>query len=147
MNYAYTSSYFVNDMKNFGVIYEKSYLLIVTRPFKCINQLNIIIEYKKNNGSLIIIVEKINKSVVSTLILNNIQKKLKITVVKFSYIKFLKTVILQDFSLLIHSHYFGLKIKGEIKNFKIEDLGQAEKVIIKKEKSTFIVSKFQKVIA
>ena len=55
--------------------------------------------------------EEINKSVVSSLILNNIQKKLKITVVKFSYIKFLKTEILQDLSLLIHSYYFGLKGK------------------------------------
>ena len=35
-------------MKNFDVVYEKPYLLIVTRPLKCINQLNTIIEYKKN---------------------------------------------------------------------------------------------------
>ena len=30
---------------------------------------------------------------------------------------------------------------------KVEDLGQAQKVIVKKEKSTFIVSKFSKLIA
>ena len=31
--------------------------------------------------------------------------------------------------------------------FSVDDLGQAEKVIIKKDKSTFLVSKFAKLVA
>ena len=50
---------------------------------------------------------------------------------------------------MTHSHYYAYDSKAnEVeKIFKVEDLGQCEKVIIKKEKSTFLTSKFSKVIA
>jgi chaperonin GroEL len=144
----YASSYFVNDLKNFEVNYENPYLLIATTPINSINQLRSIIEYvKANTRPLIIVAEEINKDVISTLVLNNIQKKFKVAVIKFTSIKFMKTGILEDLSLLTHSNYFESNLKENIQNFTVEDLGQAEKVIIKKEKSTFIVSKFSKIIA
>ena len=144
----YASSYFVNDLKNFEVNYENPYLLIATTPINSINQIRLIIEYVKSNSRpLIIIAEEINKDVISTLVLNNIQKKFKVAVVKFTSIKFMKTGILEDLSLLTHSNYFESNLKDPIRNFTIQDLGQAEKVIIKKDKTTFIVSKFSKIIA
>jgi chaperonin GroEL len=78
--------------------------------------------------------------------LNNIQK-LKVVVVKYSSIKFMKNGLLEDLALLTHSNYFVSNLKDSNVTFTLEDLGQVEKVIIKKEKSTFIVSKFAKLIA
>jgi chaperonin GroEL len=144
----YASSYFVNDLKTFEVVYENPYVFITSLPITSINQIREIIEYvKSNNKPLVLIAEEISKEILSTLILNNIQKKLKIVVIKYSAIKFLKTGLLEDLATLTHSNYFVPTSKSNITNFTPNDLGQAEKVIIKKEKSTFILSKFSKVIA
>jgi chaperonin GroEL len=146
----FASSYFVNDVKNFEVNFENPYLLIASTPINSLNQIRSIIEYiKANNKSLIIVAEEINKDVISTLVLNSIQKKLKVAVVKYTAMKFVKTGLLEDLALLTHSNYFvSTNSKNDtVQNLTIDDLGQAEKVILKKDKSTFIVSKFSKIIA
>jgi chaperonin GroEL len=144
----YASTYFVNDLKSFEVVYENPYILITSLPITSINQIREIIEYvKENNKPLVLIAEEINKDILSTLILNNIQKKLKIVVIKYTAIKFLKTGILEDLATLTHSNYFIPTSKNNITNLTISDLGQVEKAIIKKDKSTFILSKFSKVLA
>lgn len=144
----FASSYFVNDLKNFEVVYENPYVLIANTPINSINQIRSIIEYvKSNNRSLVIVAEEISKDVISTLVLNNIQKKFKVAVIKYSSIKFVKTGILEDLSILTHSNYFISNLKNNNQTLTVDDLGQAEKIIIKKDKSTFIVSKFSKLIA
>lgn len=144
----YASSYFVNDLKSFESVYENPYILIANQPINSLNQIRDIIEFVKiNNKALVLVAEEISKEVLSTLILNNIQKKLKIVVIRYTAIKFLKTGILEDLATLTHSNYFVPTSKKNIAPFTIEDLGQAEKVIVKKEKSTFLLSKFSKVIA
>lgn len=146
----FASTYFVNDMQNFEVKYDKPVILITSAPINSLNQIREIIEYvKTNNKPLVIVAEEINKDIVSTLVLNNIQKKLQVTVVKYASIQFVKNGLLEDLALLTHSHYYihDSKAKEVEKNFKVEDLGQCEKIIVKKEKTTFITSKFSKVIA
>jgi chaperonin GroEL len=144
----YASSYFVNDLKTFEVIYDNPYILITSQPLNSINQIREILEYvKENQKSLVIVAEEISKEVLSTLILNNIQKKLKVVVIRYVAIKFLKTGILEDLATLTYANYFIPSSKKNVHSFIISDLGQAEKVIIQKEKSTFILSKFSKIIA
>lgn len=144
----YASSYFVNDLKNFEVKYDNPYILITTQPITSLNQIRDIIEYiKSNNKALILVVEEISKDILSTLILNNIQKKLKIVVIRYTTIKFLKNGVLEDLATLTHSNYLVPLSKNDIIPLTIQDLGQVEKAIIKKDKSTFIISKFSKIIA
>lgn len=145
----FASSYFVNDVKNFEVVYDNPYLLIASNPIQSINQLREVIEYTKSrNRPLVIIAEEINKDVISTLVLNTIQKKLKVVVIKYSSIKFLKNGFLDDLAILTYSNYFVPTQKDAVAPpLTPEDLGQVEKIIIKKEKTTFFLSKFSKVIA
>eukprot|EP01038_Epipyxis_sp_PR26KG_P004591 gene4591-6466_t len=144
----FASSYFVNDVKNFEVVYENPYILLTSQPITNINQIREIIQYiKTTNRPLIIVAEEIGKDVISTLVLNNIQKKFKVAVINYKSVKFIKNGIFEDLALLTHSHYFSTDLKNTIDEFTINDLGQAEKVIIKKSKSTFLISKFAKVIA
>ena len=143
----FTSNYFINNLKTFEAIYDNPYVLITSNPINSLEQIREIIDYiKTNNSALIIVAEEINKDILSTLVLNNIQKKLKIVVVRYSSIKFLKTGILEDLALLTHSNYKDQKLESGQIFFSIKDLGQAKKIIIKKDKSTFIISKFAKVI-
>ena len=144
----FASSYFVNDVKNFEVTYENPYVLITNQPINSINQIKDIIEFvKENNRALVIVAEEINKNIISTLVLNNIQKKLKVVVVRYSAIKFMKTGILEDLATLTHAKYPLAELKENYYPLTVNDLGQAEKIIVKKDKSTFIISKFAKLIA
>lgn len=144
----FASSYFVNDVKNFEVVYDNPYVLITGKPINSVNQIKDIIDFvKANNRPLVLVAEEINKDIISTLVLNNIQKKLKVVVIKYSAIKFMKTGILEDLATLTHSNYGLSELKEDNFPLTVNDLGQAEKIIVKKDKSTFIVSKFAKLIA
>ena len=59
----------------------------------------------------------------------------------------MKTGILEDLSTLTHSNYSLSELKENNFPLTIDDLGQAEKVIVKKDKTTFVISKFAKLIA
>lgn len=143
----FASSYFVNDFKNFEVIYDNPYILITNYPLKSLNQIRDIIEHiQANNRPLVIVAEEIDKDVLSALVLNTIQKKIKVVVIKYSSIKFIKNGLLDDLALLTHANYFDSKLKNTDVIFGVQDLGQAKKVMIKKDKSTFIVSKFVKLL-
>jgi len=144
----FASSYFINDLQNFQIVYDNPYVLIAIDPINSLNQLSEVIQYvKSTNRPLIVVAEEITKEIISTLVLNSIQKKLKIAVIRYSSIKFLKTGILEDLAILTHANYFSSQLKNTTRNYFPKDLGQAEKVIIKKEKSTFLISKFSKLIS
>jgi chaperonin GroEL len=54
----YASSYFVNDLKNFEVVYENPYLLITNNPINSLNQIRDVIEYVKTNNKPLVIVRR-----------------------------------------------------------------------------------------
>jgi chaperonin GroEL len=145
----FASSYFVTDLKNFQVIFEKPYVLITNTPLESINQIRDIIEYVKSiNRPLVIVAEQINQEIISTLVLNNLQKKIKVAVIKYTGIQFQKTGILEDLALLTHSQYLASNTNKKPTQDILtrKDLGQAEKVVISKNKSTFLLSKFSKLV-
>ena len=144
----YASSYFVNDLKSFEVSYDNPYLLIADSPLNSVNQIREVIDFiKTNKRPLVIIGEEISKDVISTLVLNNMQKKFEVVAIKFSSIQFLKTGVLEDLSTLTFAKYFEDSVDNKNKIYVVEDLGQVEKVIVRKEKTTFLISKFSKLIA
>lgn len=139
----FLSPYFVNDFNNFEVFYQNAYILTSKSSINSISQLMEIINFcKKKNRPLIIFTEKINKEILSQLIIMNLQKKLKVAVIQYKSIRFLNDEILNDLSTLVNSTI----INNNEKIFSITQLGIAEKVIIKKHKSLFFVSKFAKLI-
>jgi len=143
----FASSYFVNNLKTFEVIYDQPYLLIAKDSINSLSQLEEILDYiQKTKRSFVLIAEEITKEIISKLVLLNIKKKVNIAVIKYTSIKFLKTGILEDLSLLTYSNSFSSILKNTTRRYSISDLGQAEKVIIRKEKSTFFVSKFSKLL-
>ena len=144
----FASTYFVNDLQNFEVRYEKPYILVSQCPINSLNQIRQVIEHiKETKRPLVIVADEISSDIISTLVLNTIQKKLEVVVVKYSSIKFLKTGILEDLSTLTYSNLIDAETNKDTLIFNISDLGQAEKVIVTKSKSTFIISKFSKVMA
>ena len=149
----FASPYFSNDVKLLEVIYENPLLLVAASPIHFMNQIQQIIEYvQAKNRPLIILVENVSDAVVSALILGTIKKKFRVVVIKYRAIKFVKTGLLEDISLLAHS---SNHMEWQTKNINEEfnrtwhaaELGNLQKAVIKKEQSVFIFSKFSKIIA
>lgn len=137
----FISSYFVNDLKNFEVMYEHSRILILNSSLNSFIQIKDLVNNCVENGqALIIIVENIDKQLLKHLILLKIQKQAKICIIKYNSINFLKNGTLQDLAFLTQSQYSLI----EKEMYTFEDLGYVEKVIISKEKSTFLTSQFRK---
>jgi chaperonin GroEL len=139
----FASSYFVTDINKFEIQYYNPYVLILHKPLNNAHLIKNIIEHiKKENRPLVIIVEQIAEEILSSLVLNSIQKKFKVVVIKYSAIKFIKTGILEDLALL---SYFSMQ--DENKEISPESLGQIEKIIVQKNKSVFLFSKHAKILA
>jgi chaperonin GroEL len=145
----FASAYFVTDLKKFEIEYENPYLLLASHPILVPNQLREVLDHvKKTNRPLIILTEEIAPEILSSLVLSTIQKKAKLVVIKYNSVKFVKTGVLEDLAVLSHSNYFLPESKKpSSRNFLPTDLGQVEKARIQKEKSTFILSKFSKLLA
>lgn len=140
----FLSTYFINDFKNFQIYYKNPYILICNFSMNSLLQLKDVISFcKSKNRALIIVTEGIEKKLLSHLILMSLKKQLKVAVIKYTSIKFLKDEFLNDLSILTHSCLNTEKNKI----FSAADLGNAEKIVIKKNKSFFSFSKFSKLIA
>lgn len=140
----FASSYFINDLKNFEVNYKNPYLLILEKPLLLNSQIKEIIDFiLKENVPLVIIAEFISEEVLSSLVLSTIKKKLRVVAIKYKPIKFIKTGLLDDLALLAHSSY----AKENKNQCSLNGIGQVDQVIIKKNTSNFILSKFTKIVA
>jgi chaperonin GroEL len=155
----YASSYFINQVKSFEVIYSQPFLLLPSHPLRNVQQLREVIEYTQSlQRPLIIVTEEITKEVLSNLVLLTLQKKAKLLVIHYRAIQFVKTGILEDLASLTYASYTAGSGSENAKkgsslglenfySYSIQELGQAEKVISQKEKTTFLVSKFSKFMA
>lgn len=144
----FTSSYFINDVKNYQVVYDLPYVFISNAPISSLLQIQPLLEYcQLNQRPLVILTDEIQKETLSALLLNTIKKKLQVVVIKYTAIKFLKTGMLEDIALVTHTKYSPQDEQGKRTLFLPEELGQAEKVIVQKEKTTFFLSKFAKLLA
>lgn len=146
----FVSSYFINDFQNFTANYDNPYVLIVPHEINSINQIKNVLDYSnQTKHPLVIICENISKEIISTLVLNNLKKKIQVVVIKYNKIKFFKAGILEDLAILTNAAFFD-SLAPKLKlmhNYKKEDLGQASKIIITREKSRFFISKYSKLNA
>jgi chaperonin GroEL len=143
----FLSSYFVNDTNRFEVRYDNPFILITTIPLHAIEQIaDILKEIQQKKRPLVIFTQEISKDVLSSLIVNTIQKKLNVVVIKYTSIEFLKDGLMEDLALLTHTHFVQKEVSSSNWKFTNQDLGVAKKIIVTKNKTTCFVSKFGQVL-
>lgn len=143
----FASSYFVNDTNQFAAIYDNPWVLITTLPLHHVDQLaEILNDLQQSKRPLVIFTQEISKDLLSTLIVNTIQKKLNVVVVKYTSIEFLKDGLLEDLALLTHTHFVQKENTSSTWRFTKQDLGVAKKITVTKSKTTCFVSKFGQVL-
>jgi chaperonin GroEL len=138
----YISPYFVTDTEKMEVVYENPYILIYDKKISIMKELLPTLEKAAQTGrALIIISEDVESEALATLVVNRLRGSLKIAAVKAPGFGDRRKEMLEDIAILT-----GGTVISEEKGYKLEDttleqLGEAEKVVIDKDNTTIVSGK------
>ena len=138
----FASPYFITDENQMTAEAINPYLLITDRVINDLNQIKNIIETIKSiDETLIIICDDISDDILSYLIIEKIEKRLKVIVIKSNLILGNNNDLLSDISIITNSTFFSVMTGKDIINADLSCLGHCEKIIVDKDK--FIIIKGQ----
>jgi chaperonin GroEL len=138
-NRGYVSPYFVTNQDKMEAVLENPYILLCDKKISNMKELLPILEKVVQSGRpLLIIAEDVDGEALTTLVVNKVQRGMKFCVVRSPEIGSRKTDIMEDISLLVKGVYFNSDKGYLIDTAKIEDLGQANKVIVKQDSCTIV---------
>lgn len=138
----YISPYFVTDTEKMEVVYENPFILLYDKKISIMKELLPTLEKAAQTGrALVIISEDVESEALATLVVNRLRGSLKIAAVKAPGFGDRRKEMLEDIAILT-----GATVISEEKGYKLEDvtleqLGEAEKVVIDKDNTTIVSGK------
>lgn len=138
----YLSPYFCTDTKKMIVEMTNPKILITDKKINSIQDLLEILQTTASTSKeLLIIADEIAGDVLATLVINNLKQVMKVAAIKTPGFGNRRKDVLEDMAALMGGTYFS-EDKGLIlKDAKFDELGDAEKVIITKDKTIIIGGK------
>ena len=135
----YASPYFVTDTDSGECVLENPYILLYDSKLSNIKDMVHLLEpILKNSYPILIITNDIDSEALSTLVMNKIQNKLKICVIKTPGFGNEQSEYLQDISAMTNSFVVSERLGDSLQSTTWDVLGSAEKVIITKNNTTII---------
>ena len=135
----YLSPYFVTDPERMEVELEEPYVLVHEKKISALNDLLPLLEQVARAGNpFLIIAEDIEGEALATMVVNKIRGTLKGTAVKAPGYGDRRKAMLQDIAILTGGTYISEDLGIKLENVKLDDLGQAKKVVITKDDTTLV---------
>lgn len=136
----FISPYFATDMEKGEAIYDNPYVLCVNKRLGSSQEILPLLEQVAREGSsLLLICEDIEGEALAVLTMNSIRKVIKIVAVKAPDFGINRKNILEDISVLTSGKLVIDELGQKLDNFKLSDLGKAEKIVVTKDHTTIIV--------
>ena len=141
----FISPYFVTDPDRQEAILEDPYILIVNSKITPVNDLLPVLEKVMNSGKpLIILAEDVEGEALATLVVNKIRGTFTSVAVKAPGFGERRKAMLQDIAILTGGEVISEELGLKTENTTVDMLGQAEKVIVKKDNTTIVNGKGKK---
>ena len=141
----FISPYFVTDPDRQEAVLEDPYILIVNSKITAVNDLLPILEKVMNSGKpLIILSEDVEGEALATLVVNKIRGTFTSVAVKAPGFGERRKAMLQDIAILTGGGVISEELGLKTENTTVDMLGQAEKVIVKKDNTTIVNGKGKK---
>ena len=141
----FISPYFVTDPDRQEAILEDPYILIVNSKITAVNDLLPVLETVMNSGKpLIILAEDVEGEALATLVVNKIRGTFTSVAVKAPGFGERRKAMLQDIAILTGGEVISEELGLKTENTTVDMLGQAEKVIVKKDNTTIVNGKGKK---
>ena len=141
----FISPYFVTDPDRQEAVLEDPYILIVNSKITAVNDLLPVLEKVMNSGKpLIILAEDVEGEALATLVVNKIRGTFTSVAVKAPGFGERRKAMLQDIGILTGGEVISEELGLKTENTTVDMLGEAEKVIVKKDTTTIINGKGKK---
>ncbi|BBA84772.1 chaperonin GroEL [endosymbiont of Pachyrhynchus infernalis] len=135
----YLSPYFINKPESGVVELENPFILLVDKKISNIRELLPILEnVAKSNKPILIIAEDIEGEALATLVVNTMRGIVKAVAVKAPGFGDRRKAMLEDIAILTSGSVISEDIGLELEKTKINDMGQAKKIIVNKDTTTII---------
>ena len=135
----YVSAYMATDMEKMEANLENPYILITDKKISNIQEILPLLEQIVQSGaSLLIIAEDVEGEALSTLIVNKLRGTFKVVAVKAPGYGDRRKEMLQDIAILTGGTVISSELGYELKEAKIEMLGKAKSVTVRKENTVIV---------
>lgn len=135
----YLSPYFVSDTEKMEAVLEDPLVLLTEKKISSMNDLLPLLEQiAKASRPLLVIAEEVDGEALATLVVNKIRGTLPSAAVKAPGYGDRRKAMLEDIAILTGGRVLAEELGIKMENLKLDDLGKAKRVVIDKEKTTFI---------
>jgi chaperonin GroEL len=135
----YLSPYFVTNTEKMEVELERPFILISEKKVSSMKELLPVLEIVAQTGRpLLIIAEDVDGEALATLVVNKIRGALKVAAVKAPGFGDRRKAMLEDIAILTGGQVISEERGFKIESATLEDLGQAEKILIDKDNTTVV---------
>lgn len=142
----YISPYFAAKSEALKAEIENPYLIVTDKKISAVKDLIPLLEKMAAAGKrdVAIIAEDIDGEALSTLILNYLKGNLNVVAVKAPAFGDRRKAMLQDIAILTGGNVITEELGKTLETAELDDLGQAEKIIVTKDNTTIVGGKGRK---
>ena len=139
----YISPYFVTNSDRMEAVVEDAYLLITDKKISAVADILPILEKltQIGNRNIVIISEDVDGEALATLVVNKLRGILNVLAVKAPGFGDRRKAMLQDIAILTGGEVISEETGRRLENATLQDLGQARRVISKKDETTIVEGK------
>lgn len=135
----YISPYFANDREKMQSELDNPYILVTDQKINSIQEILPLLEkIVQANKPLLIIAEDIDGEVLTTLILNKLRGAFNIVPTKAPSFGDSQKAMLEDIAVVTGAKFITKDLSMDLKEVELEDLGSANKVVVKKDTTTIV---------
>ncbi|HET6266964.1 MAG TPA: chaperonin GroEL [Acidobacteriota bacterium] len=135
----YLSPYFVTDPERMEVVLENPLILIYEKKISAMKDLLPVLEQIAKMGKpLLIIAEEVEGEALATLVVNKLRGTLHAAAVKAPGFGDRRKAMLEDIAILTGGKVISEDLGIKLENVRLEDLGQAKKIVIDKDNTTIV---------
>ncbi len=135
----YISPYFINKPDQLRVEYDAPLILLTDRKISSLRDLVPVLEHSAKVGRpLVLVAEDIESEALSMLVVNRLRLGLKIAAVKAPAFGDRRKAVLEDMAILTGGTVISEETGLKLESVTPAHLGTAKRVLIEKEKTTFV---------
>ena len=139
----YLSAYFVTNSDRMEAVIEDPYILITDKKISAVADILPVLEKltQIGNRNIVIIAEDVDGEALATLVVNKLRGILNVLAVKAPGFGDRRKEMLRDIAVLTGGQVISEEMGRKLENTTLADLGQARRVVSKKDDTTIIEGK------